>query len=832
MNRLLSGRVSARTASALACSFACQRLHEHSPEKHARPAFMEQEVGDTMETQFGRHGGDGSTPGIKGEYDFVVVGGCGVAGNAAIQTLLQSGLVKHSDVLCVDPVGGECKGVHVAQSVCTGISVQQRSIQLGNTAQQVRYKQCLLATGKTPSSLSLTERSMSDRLGNLEAFIDPLCLPQQDVRQIANNDQHVPHTDTLQAAPAVCFIETGGQSGTTLTRSQVQMLHLQVAAGQHVTLVGDCSSDVDLLELALSLAQTAAATATATAAATSAASSLALDLKPPGQVTLLCASAGVLSQRLPRQLSQAFSRRLRTMGVEVVPYAQLRYVSATASDEGAENTSSSDGIAGGAGAGVASTPTVYCSHTFDQVQTASFETDTVVFLNADTGVQVEHFGIAKGELEGGADGGILANRSLQAAAGVYVAGEAANVALGGSGQYMPGLRGLGRGVVAGTDHAVKTAEVAAQNMLAAVKGSAGSDASSSESELQYLVYDHLPAYAWSSPVAHMHLSLIGKCSSALEAHSFFWKVSGARSSPAAVAAIAAPTALSSASNDDSDDDSSADNASSEMAESLPLPSAAEINSPSFIANADIKKHLLAYFGMKTGEEPKMNYGVKPLAVKGKQRKGRGASAATGQNNAIKTSSSSTSSGSGSSSSSNSKKDKKQKEPKEPMHVPIGLGTIIYVSDENIILGVGVFGVPPANANILHEVQRRARACVGLSLTDLTSTSIGIAGSSPLQPQQVAPAAHRQALLDSMSRVVLGPAVGVPDPEQAAARLPKPTYRRAAASSMAMREHRNHQIGMLQTPSLAVFKDTALSMGTRASVKDRLAAAFSRQMSGN
>jgi hypothetical protein len=258
-----------------------------------------------------------------------------------------------------------------------------------------------------------------------------------------------------------------------------------------------------------------------------------------------------------------------------------------------------------------------------------------------------------------------------------------------------------------------------------------------------------------------------------------------------------------------------------------LPSAAEINSPSFIANADIKKHLLAYFGMKTGEEPKMNYGVKPLAVKGKQRKCRGASAAAaaGQNNAIKTSSSSTSS-------SSSKKDKKQKEPKEPMHVPIGLGTIMYVSDENIILGVGVFGVPPANANILHEVQRRARACVGLSLTDLTSTSIGIAGSSPLQPQQVAPAAHRQALLDSMSRVVLGPAVGVPDPEQAAARLPKPTYRRAAASSMAMREHRNHQIGMLQTPSLAVFKDTALSMGTRASVKDRLAAAFSRQMSGN
>jgi len=779
----------------------------------------------------------------KDTYDYVIVGGRGVAGAAAIRTLLQSGSVKPSDILCIDPVGGDCGGVHVAQTECTGLNVQTRHLSLADKS-QVRYKQCLIATGKIPSSLVLTEHAIRDRLGILEAFIEPTLLLG---KRVATQEAHT--APATQAPQPIRFLETGGPGGTTVTGAQIQALHAQVASGKHVTLAGDCSSDAALLDLALSLAQTAA----------TASSLVPANAKPPTRVTLLCATSGVLSQRVPRHFSQACTRRLRATGIEVVPFAQIRYVSET------KNVLADDTIAAttAGGANAATTSTVYLAHTYDHLQTASFETDTLAFHNAETGRQIEHFAISSGDLEAGADGGIAANKSMQAAAGVYVAGEIANVSVGSS-RHRTGTHVLGRGCMTGMDHALRSAEIAARNMLSAA--AMYGDSTASASEMSCHLYDHLPAYEWAVPAAHIHLSLIGQCSSALETHSFFWKVSSGRPASAQVSpppskngtfarpiSATPPPQLPCAANEEGHDDldsiadrdiSDADSVNNAAKESQYIPVAADINIIASNANDDLKKRLLSYFGMKAGDEPVMNYGMLPLVVKGKHSSGgssaasAGTAATAGLSKVGRVSNSHTAT---SSSSTITNKKSARKEPKEPMQVPIGLGAIMYVNDENVIAGVGICGLPSTNSKIASEVQARARACIGMSLAELSGAdSLPSDGGSQAQKQMSQnPNSNTDsrskpspvAILEGMCKVILGPAVGVSDPLRVS-HLPKPTHRRVAASSMVMREHYNHQINLLQTPSLTVLKDVTLSNSAKSRVKDRLAAAYSKQITGN
>lgn len=68
----------------------------------------------------------------------------------------------------------------------------------------------------------------------------------------------------------------------------------------------------------------------------------------------------------------------------------------------------------------------------------------------------DHFAYTAG-LERGVGGGIVVNRSLQAANGIYIGGELANID--------PGHTLLGRGQYEGTDHALMTGRLAAMNML-------------------------------------------------------------------------------------------------------------------------------------------------------------------------------------------------------------------------------------------------------------------------------------------------------------------------------------------------------------------------------
>jgi len=811
-------------------------LPSQGTHKHARPAFMEMESRATHGLHFDSHKTDNRSRSRSGKdafYDYVVVGGNGTAGSAAIRALLQSGAVKPADILCVDPVGSDCGevGVHSVQSACTGLDVQSRRIVLADTT-EIRYKQCLIATGKTPSSLVLTERAVGDRLGNLAGLIDPALLV---------GDVFAPRAATAIATPApvpaplpaLCFMETGGPAGAASSAAQVQALHAHVASGKHVTLIGDCSSDVVLLELATSLAATATAATTAdtTAATASKGSRLIPDRpKPPTRVTLLCATSGALSQRLPRHMSQAITRRLRLVGVEVVPFAQVKYITAT--NDGTEGDTST-------------TSTVYCTHTFDQLQTATFETDTVVFFNADTGIQVEHFGISSGGLEAGVDGGIAANKSMQAAAGVYVAGYIANVSigssrsLGGNGAW----GGLGRGCVDGTDHAVQTAQTAAKNMVAtaAIHGSTAAR-SSSVDELSCHMYDRVPAYTWTVPAAHLHFSLIGQCSSALVTHSFFWRVSSGTSgqqqqsaasgsSSSAPSRVTASADLSSSVNDKSGDELDSDSfASRDDANNNSYGETIGVLAAS--ANEDIKRGLLSYFGMKTGEEPARNYGFAPLVVRGKHSSVKGRSSAAGNNSAANANATATATATATTAS----KNKKTAVKKEPMQVPIGLGAIVYVNDEQVIVGIGICGLPLSNVTITAEVEARARACVGTSLRELADAdSSTLKQAHPnLNPDlstSVNANVNSAAVLEGMCKVILGPAVGISDPLHVS-HMPRPTHRKVFASSMLMREHYNHQINLLQTPSLTVLKDSIMSNRARSSVKDRVSAAFSRQITGN
>ena len=122
----------------------------------------------------------------------------------------------------------------------------------------------------------------------------------------------------------------------------------------------------------------------------------------------------------------------------------------------------------------------------------------------------EHWGLNAG-LERGAVGGIAANRSLQAAAGVWVAGDIANIDIG--------HKAIGRGMWTGREHALISGRVAARNMLG------GSE-----------MYSHLPAThlvchteredsgsgSSSGGVPHVSLTTVGHCSAAQETHGYWW----------------------------------------------------------------------------------------------------------------------------------------------------------------------------------------------------------------------------------------------------------------------------------------------------------------------
>ena len=562
---------------------------------------------------------------------YVVVGSDGIAGETAVKLL--QGIVPSWQVIPLK-----------SHPAVVKLDIASRLLYLED-GDIVGFGDCLIATGRYTHSFNPIER-----LGELEGSFDPLLFERGHAMYLDDPD---------------CL----------------EKLKEKVCSGAHVTLIGGSTMEFRTLETALVLAE---------------------EGKKSGylnMVSVLCPSTGVLSQMVPRYLSMALNKRLNAMGVEVIRYAQIRYVAgmdAVTHEHSEEDQEEDEGkpAAPGESSPLENKPkiAVFCSHAYDGLQTASFETDVVALsgvsqpvgrgngsTNGGTGSDSaeyddsEHWAIKAG-LEKGTIGGIVANRSLQAAAGIWVAGDIANVDIG--------QKSIGRGVWAGADHAVQSGTVAARNMLG------GSE-----------MYDYLPANhlvclttactdnskgdgagaaAAAVVVPHVSLTTVGHCSAAQESHGFWWAKStheGERSSGDGSSTIRKGEKRSSSSSS-SGGGSGGDNGSGRESKETPL-------------SQVIQDQLLGYLGARRGNggddgAPSRSEDMKIKA------KGRRAS------RHISSGSSSSSSSSGSSTKDRKKKKGKSQEgkPKQaPTKPPLGKGIVFYVHN-NVITGVLLSGLIP------------------------------------------------------------------------------------------------------------------------------------------
>ncbi len=349
----------------------------------------------------------------------------------------------------------------LALKSAVALDVSRRLLELED-GEVVGFGDCLIAAGRYAGSTNPLVR-----LGELEGSFDPLLFKRD----------HAVYLDDAGA---------------------VDKLKAKVRVGSHVTLIGGSTIEFRTLEVAMALAA---------------------EGRKAGYmnvVSVVCPSTGVLSQVLPRYLSMALNRRLNAMGVEVIRYAQIRYVAGTDAVTVTQREPG-EGVAEDEKHNKANIA-VFCSHAYDGLNTASFETDAVALAGVSTHVgrgsgdhRAEHWGLRAG-LERGAVGGIAVNRSLQAASGVWVAGDIANVDIG--------HKAIGRGTWTGTEHSKFTGRVAARNMLG------GSE-----------MYSHLPANHLVCRTArerggdsvgidagppHVSLTTVGHCSAAQETHGYWW----------------------------------------------------------------------------------------------------------------------------------------------------------------------------------------------------------------------------------------------------------------------------------------------------------------------
>ena len=167
------------------------------------------------------------------------------------------------------------------------------------------------------------------------------------------------------------------------------------------------------------------------------------------RVTLLVEDAAPLACYLPKDAANSVTRQLRAVGVEVIPYASVRYITGRRRRQQQQQQSPSQ-----RGAPVDEAE-IYFARTFDRGIIASFRTDRFSFTPPQPragGARVLH---PNAFVECDAEsGGVMCNRELMAASNVYVAGDAATY---------PDAR-IGRRRARGYGHAVHSARVAARNM--------------------------------------------------------------------------------------------------------------------------------------------------------------------------------------------------------------------------------------------------------------------------------------------------------------------------------------------------------------------------------
>ena len=464
---------------------------------------------------------------------YVVVGGRSVAGKSAIKTLLDN-KVHPDQIIAVDDVN---TGERLSQlQTNTDVKVIENRI----TNMNINNRELIFADGSRIQcgSLLLTKidttpkYSYGGELGELEPYISPsmdLNDPRFYVYDLAEyngaDDGADPHSAFgvgVGDGNNSKNIDGDGDGDGDGKYTGISDLLQKVSVGKHVTLVGGASTDFAAIDLSVKLAVYAQRHGYSNC------------------VTVLCPSAGVLSYKIPRFISLAINKRLRSMGVELVPFAQVRYVDSCSADDTPQpqpqsqsqsqsqpqsqpQSSDDDADVDVNGGGDSDSDkdnqklrsygkdlnsqllplSIFSGHSYDTLRTISFQTDFLVYLNnpsravSSTNVEqvqatVNNFAVAAG-LEVSPLGGFVANRHLQSAAGVYVAGNLASVYLGNP--------NIGRCSYEGYDYNVMTGHIAALNMLA--------DNEKNGSGV-YHAYSFPPVNAGSVCNAAIHVGLVGK----------------------------------------------------------------------------------------------------------------------------------------------------------------------------------------------------------------------------------------------------------------------------------------------------------------------------------
>jgi len=243
-----------------------------------------------------------------------------------------------------------------------------------------------------------------------------------------------------------------------------------------------------------------------------------------GAVTLIAPSTGLLNDILPHYLSRAVEQRLKSSGVEVVTYTQVRYVgnSDTLHSYALPSLSPTNVETNGLDREWKECLGIHCAATHDTLRTSMFATDAVLLctecgntapkLSSSTpGQSSGALSLSSGNafvfnsgLEIDQFGCVVANPSLLAAQDVYVAGDIASAP-----------SALGRGFSVGLLGALSSGIAAGRNMR--LDGSV--DATTNPT----VTNSFIPTYHGTVPALGMNIRLIGDCSNTYMTYGFWWK---------------------------------------------------------------------------------------------------------------------------------------------------------------------------------------------------------------------------------------------------------------------------------------------------------------------
>ena len=227
--------------------------------------------------------------------DYAVIGGSGKSGSSAVETIRS--FDPKARIVVVDPlVSGASmnrmnRGVRHIATRATSIDHSNKTVCTGSTrahhgTARIKYmKSALIATGSRPAPPP-----------------ESCIRPDSWSRILELNSTAVPSEPT----------DTGGPIKPMLDPRSVRTMAIMAASqGAKVAIMG---SGFDALEVA----------ATCALNASEASSSI---QKEDSKVALVFGNAGVLSNRLPRYLSSAVTKRLRQSGVAVHDRSMTRYIS-------------------------------------------------------------------------------------------------------------------------------------------------------------------------------------------------------------------------------------------------------------------------------------------------------------------------------------------------------------------------------------------------------------------------------------------------------------------------------------------------------------------------